>query len=364
MRRIGLKRKLYLASVAEKLDIWFTDGKLAEVINNQVFDMKANQTDLDLIASDLASTSNDVYEFKNISNTDGAITNVINTGLSYVKQSSLFAYGTYQTLFRDAIKDENGYYNLDCSSFIQACFEGIPFENSKYINDKNYPVNTQFLFPEEPKKTYGRVLANQLGEYAYKNGWWYETKPDYSNVRVGDILFWHNSTSETYWKKISHVMLVTDVGDRGISVIHTVGTTGTLNPIRKGTYDIQDLLNNNVSWGARYPLRDTSNAVNLMNSNAEEVKVSESGYTIKELNFDTPLEEYRIYTAFIKVTPTDVNSYPAIWLGNNESIHSFYSYKRRPDNLYKVSFFIPQGVTDADKKSKVYDCRRRWRIYL
>jgi len=66
--KLWLENEALPDSVEERLDIWFDSGKLADIINNDVFDMKANQEDLELLSVDMMDRFINVKNFNDLKN--------------------------------------------------------------------------------------------------------------------------------------------------------------------------------------------------------------------------------------------------------------------------------------------------------
>lgn len=303
----------------------------------------------------LASYS-ELTAFRGIPLTDGALTQLFRTALTYVNNDELI-YGNPNTLFSSGAPDANGKYQIDCSSFVQACMEGITFENSKYKNDKNYPNNYGFQFPDSAKSS-GRMLANDLGEYAYQNGWAYEPLPDYSNLRPGDLIFLFNNPNGTFWKDIGHVMLVSRVNQRENTSITVVEATsaGTGTVVKEVTYSVTDLVNKKAFLCARYPLIDSGFMPKVINYDAEKVitTTTASTWVIAPIRTMKPLKEQQMYTLFIKADFVEPGGYPIVRFASNDTIYTFGgTAKRRPDKMFRVNFFIPKGRLTAEWLNKL-----------
>lgn len=288
----------------------------------------------------------DIVKFKNIVNTDGAISNMIDTAMTYV-DSLDFVYGNNKTLYNDdPSKNIDGKHEIDCSSFVQACLEGITYENSRYKNKYNYKRNSNDITLDSnygiERKNHGGLLANEMARYSYDNGWLYNLENDLSNVWVGDLLFFRNSPLFQFWEGIGHVAIVTGKGQNGI--IHIVeARTGGSSTVRHSVGNTIDLLKSRgVVYGARIPLGSVSS--NPLPINYEpSLKMESSSRVFKRNYLKKPLKANQLYTVIMKVKYNDPNGYP--WLrSNDKNIFSFgETVEKRPDNIYKTSFVITEN---------------------
>src|SRR5699024_9319849 len=160
--------------------------------------------------------------FKSIDNDDGSISLMLNTALTYVNKPN-FVYVNKKTLFNDdSTPDQTtGKYVIDCSSFVVASMQGITYENSKYLNYKNFTKPNALFFPKEAESPFdNRMLANDMALYAHKNGWLFKPLEDWSNVRVGDIIFLRNSPQHHFFLGIGHVQIVASKEQNGNIIVY------------------------------------------------------------------------------------------------------------------------------------------------
>lgn len=181
--------------------------------------------------------------------------------LKYGFTENLFKYGSRP------VADSSGRYEIDCSSFLQAVLEGITYGTSVYTpsvasNYSTFGTTMPFSTLTEPNKTVNRrLLAAQLGQWAYNHGYWFAARPDFTNVRVGDVLFWHaypatDSAGDPIWKRISHAAFVTKVLPDGYFEIAdaTEPTSSSPQLISRRTLHAADLHRLQVYSAARFPL--------------------------------------------------------------------------------------------------------------
>ena len=234
--------------------------------------------------------------YLNVHNSDASISHILKVGYGYIDKE--FGYGCLHTAFNsECIKAEgyNDYYEgekwqIDCSSFVQLALTGIQYENSRYcrgsssmnIADENSFSFDQFTeynyrmiqFPDECGADTGRLYANKIAKYFYDRGYLYEVESNFSNVQIGDILFWGDgSTTNDFFYGIGHVAICSDVWDKtkgrkGIRVLETA----TENELE---------YSKTIKYGARPVLPETpfsGKPQDLVNS----VSVEYSSFSLKE----------------------------------------------------------------------------------
>lgn len=306
--------------------------KASEIVGRNVYDRR-------IIKKNNIQISEELVKFKNISNTDGAVTNLINTGLTYTGVDD-FVYGNSHTLFNDAAKI-NGKWQIDCSSFVQACLEGVSFGNSKYVNGENIRQDSPFLFPDEAKSpTDGRMLANDLAKYALEMGWAYEPLEDYSNVRVGDVIFWHNSPQPNFWRGIGHVQIVINTSRKGyITVLHSYENAEKA--VQMDEYTFEQLRNRRAFTCARFPLKYAVSRNKLISTNPNRLYETDT-QLVRPIELVEPWQERQMYTVIMRLNPDNPDAYPLIRLLGDRTAYSFWDKNRKPNGTYKASFFIPK----------------------
>jgi cell wall-associated NlpC family hydrolase len=319
---------------------------------------------LDATDAQLAETSEGLSQyktkFKEFRNTDGAVNQLIKNALSYIGKPD-FVYGNYHTLFNDDASLQNGKYEIDCSSFVHACLSGITYENSKYFNGKNYPNNSGItLNPDYQSDYHGRFLANDLAQYAFEMGWTY---PGYvADIVPGDILFFASQAEDpNYWEGIGHVSIVTRANQRNERSITVIDADRNRTPVvQEVTYTLAQLDALKLKYVGRFPLQDSTFEPRAINYDANKTIV-QSSYKIGDINTTKDLKENQMYTLFIETSFPDDTRYPIIHMSAEKSIYSFGSpLSKRPDNRYKVNFFIPEGTLATLDSSY----KRKLEIYL
>lgn len=305
------------------------------------------------IAEDL-----EIPKFSDRFMTDGAVNQLMQTAMSYYRNNPLLTYGNFHTLFNDDSGATPEGYEIDCSSFLQACFMGISFENSKYLNYKNYQNNARMIFPDsalDPEE--GRMLANDLAEYAYNNGWLYECLPDYSNVQEGDIVFLSNRTDDIYFENIGHCQLAMRRNQTGSDSITFIQGNDQTTAIDIETMTPAILIGKKAFFGCRFPMRDSAQDARVINYDATEQIDHVGGGTTNfaDINTIEPLETNQLYTLFFKVEFSNPSTYPILRFDAGTTIYSFgSSLSKRPDGMFKVTFILEDIPVGYENLMQLY----------
>ena len=305
-----------------------------------------------------------------ISNSDGAITNLLRTAMQYAYNAE-FGYGNTNTAFHDecgkmlsngtisnGLSDpvyEGERYQIDCSAFNNLVLQGITPKNSRHMTDDNYVSQSGYLFDGDAEydTKYGRMMANELAKYAFKKGYLYEVNDDLSNVRVGDLLFWCNQPpSYGSWKNIGHCGLVTDTWQvkKGETVrCRTLEAHSNTEYVVKRN-NVTKTKDDKVRYGARFPLPfasvdttpinviDTSKSVNLS-------LPADSTGLLSKIQMKEPLTTAEVYTVMFEADIPDT-AYLLITVNSGRiTLNPFgWGIKQPSDNKYKIPCLLHQDV--------------------
>lgn len=139
-------------------------------------------------------------------NSNGAVTQEFDVAMTYYHNSNLI-YGNYHTPFNTSAAAQSGKYEIDCSSFVQLCLMGVPYENTRWFNDKNAAVSGYYfgddlIIDPEADRPYG-MLSDDMCKWFVEHGYYFETD-DPSQLKPGDVVFMtFNDESPTY-KHVTH----------------------------------------------------------------------------------------------------------------------------------------------------------------
>lgn len=271
-----------------------------------------------------------------IHNTDGAITNMLETALDYlnnVKYKSSgnlsygleLGYGDSATAFDETVDavapdswDTSPNYSgtkkqINCSTFVMLSLCGVRYANSRYalgssvdnhgngyVFDDKTETNYHNALGTIPCSSHNKLYANKMLKYTLDRGFAYLIEDGFKNVEVGDVIFSSNS-SGTY-KDVGHVLFVSSVNlkDDGTKVISIMedghdGVVESQKTSRPSQY----------VYAARFPLPHlTSKAANIVSSISREASFSSlSSGTTKKIGTLTLSENVKpqgVYTAVVE----------------------------------------------------------------
>lgn len=167
-----------LASLAE-YDIYKSN------VDRHDKEIKGNKNQINILSNTVVS---------NLYNTEGIISQIMNTAKSYTDNFDKIVYGNKYTAYDKEVKPVNGKYELDCSSFINLLIHGVKFHNSRY-NGKNDNYGSPLFF--HGIDSYKYRLANQMAQFCVENGYVFKPAKDLSNIRAGDLMFFSWTDFET-----------------------------------------------------------------------------------------------------------------------------------------------------------------------
>lgn len=330
--------------VQSTIERWQSEGLLDDIIGNVL------NTEINNVMAQLEDTRNEMQKFKGHTNSDEAVTNLLNIGLSYVDRPLIW-YGQEGTLVS---KNNTGklwegtHYLMDCSSFVEGVLRGITYENSAYLNDGvNYPIQNGFYYDDDFPRLYDRLLANEQAKYCTEKGWAYEANDDFSNVHIGDLVFIPGATNPDFFRQVGHIGFVLDVGQNSnITVLEMGNAQGKsdhesgadVNPYGKGW------LKDRGAFFGRIPLKESKTTINSLlvsKINDTQFRTANTLYTRK------------IYTAIFE-SPISAG-YFSFGSSTTNIYYNFFNHiKRLPNKKYKATFVIPSHIDDVSRIIRFY----------
>lgn len=277
-----------------------------------------------------ASTNWTAPDFRN---TDGAVSNMLETALDYVNNADNLGlgYGDSATAYDESCEpvtpdpwDSNPNYSgskkqINCSTFVQLCLEGVRYGNSRYVlgsSAKNIGING-YVFDKHVETNYhnavsgerfipcskhNKLYAQRQLKYAYERGFAFLIEDGFKNIEVGDVIFSSNTSSD-YYKSVGHTLFVSAVSlkNDGTKIISTMedGHSGVKETTGISTRDT------NWIYAARFPLpKIASKANNIVSGVTKETAFSSlnSGVTkvIGTLTLSDDVKAKGVYTAVVK----------------------------------------------------------------
>lgn len=249
-------------------------------------------------------------------NSNGAVTQEFDVAMTYYHNDKLI-YGNYHTPFNTSATAQSGKYEIDCSSFVQLCLMGVPYENTRWFNDKNAAVSGYYfgddlIIDPEADRPYG-MLSDDMCKWFVEHGYYFETD-DPSQLKPGDVVFMTFNTESPTYKHITHCGLF--VSYQAITdEIWCISASNTSNarPYVVSRESYKRTSESFVGFG-RLPLPDCKfNANNLINngltqdlSGIKSVNIAAGSYIqdMGRLRFirDATLEPNKMYTLALNVT--------------------------------------------------------------
>lgn len=288
-------------------------------------------------------------------NTDGAISNMLETALDYINNLDRIV-GGIQVGLNLGYGDSNTAYDIEvnavtpdpwtanfyqgskkqinCSCFVQLSLEGVRYSNSRYVlgsSANNVGING-YIFDDKVETNYHNALptdsvwhdryndnvrhipcsntnklyANRQLRYAYNRGFAFLIDSGLRNLEAGDLIF--KSTSENGgFKDVSHVLFVSGVSLKadGTKVISTMEVT------TPGSYgaaiETTGIASPKSGWvyAARFPLpKIASKAKNIVSGITPQVLSSSlsSGNTatIGTISLSENVKAKGVYTVVVR----------------------------------------------------------------
>lgn len=318
------------------------------------------------------------YLADGIVNGSGAITHMLRTALSYVNRGSVtgLGYGDSATLFDQEVKAVTpdpwnaDFYDgerkqINCSGFVQACLQGVSFENSRYVGPINLVSGYAFDSKLEtnyhnssaeryiPCSDYNKLYAKMLAKYASDRGYIYIIQEDLSNVRVGDVLFNSQDANRADYDGIVHCLFVAETykmshGGQKIDIMEVSGKTVD------ELAHISHYATKPSGWvyGARFPLphRDVSmtDIVERVNVATTPVIVSSDPIEIAHATLKASIKAMGVYTVVIHANYVEGVDIYVRCNGKTYGGNGYELFQRR-DGIVVKHFCVPYDdslVTD------------------
>lgn len=295
-------------AVDNKLDEMVEDGTLSSIINEQIFNS--------LMSKD--------QNFRGAQTSNYVVNDMINVALTYVANTNKLVYGN-STALNDTMGEQEGKYEIDCSTLCCLVLNGVPYDKSRYAlgGDKynNIPdrVWAQNLYDDGSQnfKRYANMLANTF----WDNGHLFNTNKDFSNIRTGDIIFWVGKDVPGSFRNVSHCAIF--LNKTATNSLRVIESNTNENAVRIATYTLTDTLYQTIAYAGRPEFNGVEYSwyKNLVIGNQQKVLSTEDTiyYSLESINEG-------FYTVMIKGTGT---ARPTITIAD-ASITSYYI----GDNIY------------------------------
>lgn len=219
------------------LNVVFSDGKNAVVTYNEPIISALSKLNVNIEACDnridLCENRIDLLEddVKVESHTDG-VGAVVEVGETYFNvaydPNDMIVYATGVGPYGASTTNSNGVKAIVCSQFAQACFGGIKYQHSRYVEDAN--ERTYWGFVSDGTGTYSNtttwdansdyMTAAEQARYFETHGGLYVFDVNRNALLPGDLLFYVDQDSATY-KNISHVGICLGASKEHYTVMHS-----------------------------------------------------------------------------------------------------------------------------------------------
>lgn len=261
-------------------------------------------------------------------NSNGAVTNLFDVLMSYYHNDTI-VYDNFKTPFNtSAAPVSTGKYGLDCSSLVQLCLMGVPYENTRWFNSKNAPTSGYYfgddlIINPEADRPYG-MLSDDMCKWFVEHGYYFETD-DPTQLKPGDVVFMTFDSESPNYKHITHCNIF--VSYQAITdEVWCIGASNTSNarPFVVSRESYKRTSESFVGFG-RLPLPDCEfNAKNLLaekQSQIKEVDVNLSSTThVKDagrIRMPSSLKKNKVYTLVAKIKNAELPLYFTLQSGNN-----------------------------------------------
>lgn len=316
--------------VCKKIDEMIANGTFEEIINHKIF-------------NDLRKTV-----ISNLRNTEGIINEILEVCQTYTDNFDKIRYGNTYTAWDKEVKQVNGKYELDCSSFINLLIHGVKFNNSRYACANGGNNGSPLFF--HGIDSYKYRLANQIAKFCVEQGYAFEPVDDLSNIRAGDLIFfsWENFTLENGYTQeqidfhnnafmnIDHVAMYLDKKNDSIhqTIQYEKNTPQFL-------FDVNNHYMEQCILVARLPFANINDkdSKNLI-VNGDKRKTCTDAIEVGTYYLNKKLEKGKMYSLSLNGSITTPNAYFVIQ-ANGTTIHS--DYGRITTNGTYLFYFLYQG---------------------
>lgn len=234
------------------------------------------------------------YEY--VSLNSGAIEKVIAVATSYLQNIGNLTYGNANTLYDPTVSPIGGKFQIDCSSFFSALFQGVMYARSRYAQSSNFGSRWGFVTYDARRYRY----ANQLAKMASEKGYGFVPRASLSDLRPGDVLFfsWDGAGGDVEfksraWMGIQHVAIFLDKEDTG-----RYSTLQLDNGFTNVLYMADEAYMQQCVYVARFPLANVDSDFsrdNLISTGSGEY-LDNTGLSC---TLTEPLKRYSFYTLVV-----------------------------------------------------------------
>lgn len=269
-------------------------------------------------------------------NSNGAVTQEFDVAMTYYHNDNLI-YGNYHTPFNTNAAAQSGKYEIDCSSFVQLCLMGVPYENTRWFNDKNVPVSGYYfgedlIIDPDADRPYG-MLSDDMCNWFVEHGYYFETR-DPNQLKPGDVVFYTFNTESPTYKHVTHCGLFVsyqEIGDEYWCISASNPTDGRPKVVSREAYP---RMSTSIVGFGRLPLPDCAFELNDLTKNGfsqdlvgtKSINLTTIKYQdIGRIRLIKNLEPNKMYTLALRVTDANLPLFFNIMSGNNNMTNISFS---------------------------------------
>lgn len=205
------KNDVNAANTQFKNDVNTSNSQFKQQVNTQLTGYEADNAafkqQVNAKVDEIPKKISEYPKYPMCQNSNGAVTNLFDVLMTYYHNDNI-EYGNFKTPFNtDTSALPSGKRALDCSSLVQLCLMGVPYENTRWFNDKNVPTSGYYfgddlIIDPEADRPYG-MLSDDMCKWFVEHGYYFETN-DPTQLRPGDVVFMTFDTNSPNYKHVTH----------------------------------------------------------------------------------------------------------------------------------------------------------------
>ena len=325
------KNDVNAANTQFKNEVNTSNTQFKQQVNTQLTGYEADnaafQQQVNAKVNEIPKKIGEYPKYPMCQNSNGAVTNLFDVLMTYYHKDAI-VYNNFKTPFNtSAAPVSTGKYGLDCSSLVQLCLMGVPYENTRWFNSKNMPTSGYYfgddlIIDPEADRPYG-MLSDDMCKWFVEHGYYFETD-DPTQLRPGDVVFMTFDTDSPNYKHVTHCNIF--VSYQAITDdLWCIGASNVTDerPFVVSRESYKRTSASFVGFG-RLPLPDCEfNAKNLLAEKQEQiqnvaVKLDSTTHVIDAGRIRTPnsLEKNKVYTLVAKIRNATLPLYFTLQSGN------------------------------------------------
>ena len=238
-----------------------------------------------------------------------------------------------------------------CSQFMQSLLMGIPYEESRYVLNKNWESYWGYTYDSTTDASFSGVesdylTSDQIAKYCDDKGWLIPFDEDHINIRPGDVVFYSTEGRTDKYLEITHCAICLYLCTTGMYTIHA----GSNNPRPVDGEDVGiavERLDWDVyrpSYYARLPLISSRYANALVHI---DYHTYEGTYTAGATKHIARLSFNDLQIGFYSITWEDTGNGETYFKINAEGANVNAFPFKQGNKLYVV-FYAPEPIKTID----------------